>query len=95
MFTRYSRYQSARRFNPGPEGTGFPGTRPRAVHSAAGVLEHVIREGERLDGLAHYYFRDSRLWWRILDANPDLLFTGVMLLDEFAGETLLIPRAKE
>lgn len=99
MFLRQSRYQSprrARRFSPDiSEPPRFPGVQPRAIGPAPGVLEHVISKGERLDRLAYYYFRDSRLWWRIIDANPDLLFTGVLLLDDFAGQTLLIPKAEE
>ncbi|ABI57096.1 hypothetical protein ACN2MM_09495 [Alkalilimnicola ehrlichii MLHE-1] len=99
MLLRQSRYhkpRAARRFSAGADGEpDFPGIRPRAIGPASGVIEHTIAKGERLDALAHYYYRDSRLWWRIIDANPDLLFAGVILLDEYAGETLLIPRARE
>lgn len=99
MFLRHSRYQSprpARRFSArNGEPPRFAGIRPRPIGPAPGVLEHVVSKGERLDRLAYYYFRDSRLWWRIVDANPDLLFTGVLLLDDFAGQTLLIPKAEE
>jgi len=98
MLLRQSRYENpkaARRFSVGESEPDFAGTRPRPIGKASGVIEHTISEGERLDSLAHYYYRDSRLWWRILDANPDLLFTGPILLDDFAGETLLIPRARE
>lgn len=32
---------------------------------------HTVTEGQRLDTLAHAYFKDSTLWWRIADVNPE------------------------
>ena len=31
------------------------------------------REGDRLDYLSYRFFGNSLEWWRILDANPDVL----------------------
>lgn len=31
------------------------------------------REGDRLDYLAYQFFDNSLEWWRILDANPEIL----------------------
>ncbi len=45
---------------------------PRIVPTPEGVVEHVVREGDRLDALAHDYYNDSRLWYHILDANPQV-----------------------
>lgn len=96
MLQRASRYRHARHFSASAVAAGtVPGTRPRPITPTEGVLEHRIVEGDRLDRLAYHYFRDSRLWWRIVDANPDMLAPGLILPDERIGETLLIPRARE
>ncbi len=96
MLLKTSRYKDARRFAPDAQGVlRCKGTRPRTIVAAVGVLEHVIQEGDRLDLLAHHYYSDARLWWRILDANPDLQSGVVFSLKERAGEVILIPKAKE
>lgn len=87
-----SRYQDTVRFDCGPE----PGLlRARAISAATGVLEHTIEAGERLDLLARRYYNDDRSWWRILDANPSILFGTDLSLTGMAGQRLRIPRAKE
>jgi hypothetical protein len=94
MLLKNSRYQPPRPFEPDAERPTFDGIRPRRIEAAAGVIEHTIEVGQRLDWLAWHYYNDSRLWWRILDANRDLLFGGEVLLDHMAGEVLLIPQAQ-
>ncbi len=93
MFLRGSRYQNAKSF--GGDETSFQGVRAREIGDAEGVVEHVIKQGDRLDLLARHYYNDGRLWWRILDANPDFLYGGEMLLDDYQGEIILIPKARE
>jgi nucleoid-associated protein YgaU len=96
MLLKNSRYQGTRRFEPDAQGAlPCKGTTPRPIGPATGVLEHVVRAGDRLDQLARHYYGDARLWWRILDANPDLLSGAALSLPESAGETILIPRARE
>jgi hypothetical protein len=79
------------------EGTNTPflGLRARDIGAATGVVEHVVSVGDRLDLLALQYYNNDRLWWRILDANPGLLFGGELALGDLEGSTLLIPRARE
>ena len=74
---------------------GRPGLRrPRTVPAPPGVVEHTLADGERLDVLAQYYYGDARRWWRILDANPQLLGAGQA--DRMAhGARLAIPRAED
>ena len=74
---------------------GFTGTRPRQVTTTAGVLEHRVQAGQRLDLLALHYYNDVRKWWRILDANPHILNAGDFVLDSYEGTTILIPRASD
>lgn len=73
----------------------FQGIRSRTIGPATGVLEYIVKEDDRLDLLALYFYVDSRKWWRILDANPDIIFGGDLNLSKYIGETILIPRAVE
>jgi nucleoid-associated protein YgaU len=96
MFLRDSRYAKTKAFDEDPVlGEVFRGVRPRAIGPATGVLEHVVRSGERLDLLARHYYNDSRLWWRIVDANPGFLYGGDMTLEAYVGQVIVIPRATE
>ena len=95
MITPGSRYQGAVLFSVDPgDPQPFRGLRPRFVSTAAAVLEHTIKEGDRHDALAALYYNEPRWWWRILDANPDVLYAGD-LSERAAGEPLLIPRAAD
>jgi hypothetical protein len=94
--TRDSRYRDSQPFvaAPGQQG-GFAGLRPRFPGAATGVLEHTLTASLRLDLLALHYYNDPRLWWRILDANPEVL-CGTDLSDpELIGRVILIPAATE
>lgn len=96
MLLKDSRYKTARRFEADEQGVvRCKGTRPRVIGPAVGVIEHVVREGDRLDLLARHYYGDDRLWWRILDANPDLSSGVELSLKARAGEVILIPKAKD
>jgi hypothetical protein len=66
------------------KGTRFiPGTEAR--------LTHKVQGGERLDHVAHRYFRDPERFWRICDANramwPDDLVKE-------PGQRILIPSSE-
>jgi len=96
MFLKNSRYRNAQPFS-APENTDqiFMGTRPRKISTPGGIIEHIVKQGDRLDLLAGYYYNNDRLWWRIADANPEFLFPGLMVAPEMIGDILVIPRAKE
>lgn len=96
MILKGSRYEKTRSLDSG-EGTrqACPGVRPRDIGPAQGVLEYQIQNGDRLDLLARQYYNNDRLWWRILDANPDLWLPNTLRLDGLAGTVILIPKAKE
>lgn len=92
MFLKGSRYEKARAFAPATGGRPtFPGIRPRDAATLPGVVEHTVRAGDRLDLLARHYYNDDRLWWRIVDANPEALYGGDLLTEEMEGQVLLIP----
>lgn len=96
MINKGSRYETCRLFAEDAEAAAvFQGIRARDVGLPEGVLEHSIREGERLDLVALYYYNDARKWWRILDANPHILCAADLMLDEnLVGSVLLIPPAE-
>jgi acyl-coenzyme A synthetase/AMP-(fatty) acid ligase len=95
MIGKGSRYENAVPFQPGEDGTApFRGVRPRAIGPARPVLEHYLRVGERHDLIAAHYYNDPRQWWRVLDANPDVLCAGD-LAERNPADPLLVPRARE
>lgn len=68
-----TRRYGTERFAPLPDRTsGFAGLLPRMCPTPEGVVEHVVSEGETLQSLAYHYYNDTRLWFWILDANPQL-----------------------
>ena len=96
MFLKNARYHGIVRFVPDPDGrVDFPGIRPRPIPPTEAVLEHTVQTGDRLDALARHYYGNDRLWWRILDANPQIIFAGHLLVEEMEGDAILIPRTKE
>lgn len=109
MFLKGSRYEQARPFVSEDGSVPFPGVRPREIAPAPPVLEHTVQAGDRLDRLARHYYNDDRLWWRIVDANPEVFYGGDLLrenadalpvangtlsLERMVGRAILIPRAK-
>lgn len=94
MFARGSRYEQTRPYVTDGETPGFRGVRPRPIAPTPGVLEHTLRAWDRLDLLALYYYNDPKRWWRIVDANPDILFAGDLNEERLAGTVILIPRAE-
>ncbi len=94
MPSKRNRYQNLRPFI-SDSSLSFKGGRAREIGPASGVLEYTVKADDRLDLLALNFYVDSRKWWRILDANPEIMFGPDLNLDEYIGETILIPRATE
>lgn len=42
------------------------------VAAAATMVEHLVREGDRLDNLTARYLDDPELFWQVCDANHTL-----------------------
>ncbi len=98
MIKKGSRYENAIAFKPRDDGTvPFRGIRPRAIAPARPVLEHYLRKGERPDLLGAHYYNEPGLWWRLLDANPDLLCACDLpdRAEHDPANPLLVPRARE
>lgn len=60
----------------------------RFIDPVKPVLTHTMHQGERLDLLAHQYFRDSQRYWRICDANT---VVWPRTLEEQVGQVVMIP----
>ncbi len=74
MFSKTSRYQKL----PDDVTADVRGRRLRSkslrlAPPADARFAHLLEEGERLDHLAYKYYQQPRDWWRICDANPELL----------------------
>ena len=58
-----------------------------------GFHPHTVRRGETLSGLAQAFYGDASLFWRIFEANrnlltdPDLIFPGQTLRIPFGADT--------
>lgn len=94
MIRKGSRYENPKVFA-GNNGNApvFGGIRPREITPAGGVLEYTVQEGDRLDLLSLHFYNNTRRWWRILDANPHIIFGADLMLSKYVGETILIPRS--
>ena len=46
----------------------------RLSPEVTGTFQHTLEESDRLDYLAYKYYKQSRKWWRICDANPEFLW---------------------
>ena len=62
----------------------------REAPVATGVFYATPRPGDRLDLLAHRYYRDSLRFWRICDASAEMDPFDVLV----PGERLLVPPNK-
>jgi len=96
MIQKNSRYHPARAFAaPAQGGEAFPGILPRPIATPEGAIEYEVKSGDRLDLLARHFYNQDRLWWRIVDANPDIVFAGTLLSEAMVGQVILIPKAKD
>ncbi len=104
MFNKGSRYENTKGFtnNKGNNSNTisldekiFGGVRPRKIIPATGILEYIVKEGDRLDLISLHFYNNTRKWWRILDANPQIIFGADLMLEDYIGETIFIPRSTE
>lgn len=51
----------------------------RLTPEVPGQARHIVEGSDRLDQLAHKYYRQSRNWWRLCDANPDFASPRALL----------------
>ena len=73
-----------------PDGTIVELLEARATPEVGGVFHATPRAGDRLDLIAHRYYRDSLRFWRVADASPEMDPFDVVT----PGERLLVPPNK-
>lgn len=78
MFFRGSRYETVetatlRR----SDGGEVRYKRLRFVPAEPAQMAYVVQDGDRIDTVAWNVFRDPEMWWRIADANADLVAEGL------------------
>jgi nucleoid-associated protein YgaU len=93
MFFKGSRYANVATHEiTDASGRVIPYKKVRFIAEAKAQMGHLVRQEERLDHIAHRYYRDPERFWRICDANramwPDDLTVR-------AGRTILIPASEE
>jgi hypothetical protein len=92
MFFKGSRYEKV----PEAEHTDASGRtvrykKVRFIPFTRAQAGHEVRDGERLDHIAHRHFRDAERFWRICDAN---LATWPPELVERPGRIIDIPASE-
>jgi len=53
---------------------------------------HIVTEGERLDHISYFYYKDARRFWRICDANA-AMFPNDLAND--IGRKIKIPSSQD
>lgn len=72
MFSKISRYRKLPEVVAAdPRGRRLSSKALRPMPAVSGVLAHTIEASDRLDHLAYKFYKQSRHWWRICDANPE------------------------
>ena len=70
MFTKISRYYKlADVVTPDRTGVKYASKQLRFIDALDARVEHTIDAQDRLDHLAYKYYKQSKQWWRICDAN--------------------------
>jgi hypothetical protein len=92
MFFRGSRYAAVAEAEiTGPDGRVIRYKKVRFIPATPAERTHQVLQGERLDHLAHRYFRDAERFWRIADANA-AMWPDDLLAEP--GRRILIPPAE-
>ena len=86
-----SRYEKVRVYNYVHDTKGvlptFIRRRPLVISPDSEVIRYQVIQGDTLDYLAYQYLGDTRLWWVILEVNPQYLTPW----DIRIGDIILIP----
>ena len=89
MITTESRYRTATvKTVQAPNGPRQTIVFPDPQAQTVSYTSYLVRDGDRIDLLAHRHLGQARLWWMIADANPEI--HDWLALQ--AGTVLRIPR---
>lgn len=80
MFSKISRYRKlADEVTIDSRGRELVSKNLRLLPEVPGKFRHTVEEVDRLDHLGYKYYKQSRNWWRICDANPEFLSPQALL----------------
>lgn len=80
MYSKISRYRAQPSVvTTDAVGRAVQSTQLRLLPAVDGAIRHTIEDADRLDHLAYRYYRQSRHWWHVCDANPDVLAPQALL----------------
>ncbi len=80
MFSKISRYKKQEAVvTTDAEGFSSVSKALRLLPETPGQFLHTVEEVDRLDHLAYKYYKQPRKWWRICDANPELMLPQALL----------------
>jgi hypothetical protein len=83
MFSKLSRYSKvANVVIPDAQGQLLSVKDLRPLPQVTGTFRHMVKAGDRLDQLSYKYYSQSLQWWRICDANPEILSPLALLGDD-------------
>jgi hypothetical protein len=83
MFFKASRYKKLSNVvTIGKDGVPVESRSIRPLPEVPGEFAHTVAETDRLDHLAHRFYRRPVKWWRICDANPEFLSPLALLGQE-------------
>ena len=92
MFFKGSRYQKVDTHTiTDAKGRIVKYKRIRFIPETPATMQHTMLQGERLDLVAHRYYRDTELFWLICDANKTMLPDELVAQE---GRRILIPSAQ-
>ncbi len=73
MFFKGSRYEKVENYTfRRIDGSEVVLKKKRAIPEPEARVIHTVREGDRTDTLAHYYYRDPLKFWKLADGAEEL-----------------------
>lgn len=91
MFSKISRYQKLADIHAvDAAGRRLASKELRPLPATTGTFRHSIEAVDRLDHLAYRYYQQPLRWWRICDANPEIL-SPLDLLGDGPVATVRVP----
>jgi len=92
MFYKGSRYESVEEnVHIDSRGQEVRYKRLRIIPPTPAAREHEVADGERLDHVAHRYYRDALRLWRLCDAN-EVMWPEDLVSEP--GRRILVPPSK-
>lgn len=80
MFSRISRYYKLPDVvTTDSKGRTLVSKTLRLSPPVSGTFRHTVEDADRLDHLAYKYYQQPQKWWRLSDANPEVLSPQALL----------------